>query len=191
MRQTDGSAVLAPTSRGVCRRARVCSQNSGVEGGRERRIKKTKKRITTQKRFELSRAEHISLALFLVFKLVGNASRYYVLRLFNHSATASITDANIDGRKGGMENLSVLFSTKEKPVFQYLTPGAGSPSDQKHKKRCPRIRTGPDDTALKTRLQTEHFSAKKRRQATAPQKTAALRSIRHATSTTTRSGRAP
>ena len=59
-------------------------------------------------------------------------------------------------------------------MFQYLTRAAGSPSGQKRKKRCPRIRTGPDHTALKTRLQTERVFAKKRPQAPAPQKTAVL-----------------
>ena len=58
-------------------------------------------------------------------------------------------------------------------MFQFLTRGPGSVS-AKTQKRCPRVRTGPDHTALKTRLQTERFSAKKQPQAPAPQKTAVL-----------------
>ena len=51
--------------------------------------------------------------------------------------------------------------------------GAGS-RRVKTQKRCPRIRTGPDHTALKTRLQTERVCSKKQPQAPAPQKTAVL-----------------
>ena len=56
-------------------------------------------------------------------------------------------------------------------MIQYLTRAAGSAS-VKTQKRCPRIRTEPDHTALKTRLQTERFCAKKQPQTPAPQKTA-------------------
>ena len=76
-------------------------------------------------------------------------------------------------REVGGEIYPAILSFSEKPVFQYLTLGTGSVS-VKTQKRCPRIRTGPDHTALKTRLQTERFSAKKQPQAPAPQKTAVL-----------------
>ena len=88
-------------------------------------------------------------------------------------------------------NSSHMFSSSKKPVFGEETRGAGSVSATKTQKRCPRIRTGPYHTALATRLQTERLSAKKQPQAPAPQKTAALRSIRPATRTAARSERAP
>ena len=57
-------------------------------------------------------------------------------------------------------------------MLKNINRAPGSPSGQKRKKRCPPIRTGPNHTALATRLQTERFSAKKQPQAPAPQKTA-------------------
>ena len=80
------------------------------------------------------------------------------------------TDANI-GARSACEIYPPILSSSKKPVFQYLTRSAGLVS-VKTQKRCPRIRTGPDHTALKTRLQTDRFSAKKQPQAPAPQKTA-------------------
>ena len=59
--------------------------------------------------------------------------------------------------------------------------GAGVTVGSKTQKSCPRIRTGPDHTALATRLQTERVSAEKQPQAPAPQKTAVLGVIRRAT----------
>ena len=82
-------------------------------------------------------------------------------------------------REVGGEIYPAILSFSEKPVFQYLTLGTGSVS-VKTQKRCPRIRTGPDHTALKTRLQTERVSAKKQPQAPAPQKTAVLCVLRPA-----------
>ena len=80
------------------------------------------------------------------------------------------TDANI-GARSEAEKFTPLYSQRLRNPCSKLTRGAGSVS-VKTQKRCPRIRTGPDHTALKTRLQTDRFSAKKQPQAPAPQKTA-------------------
>ena len=75
------------------------------------------------------------------------------------------TDANI-GRRSSVAKLTpYTIDAKKNPSCG----GAGSVS-VKTQKRCRRIRTGPNHTALKTRLQTERVSAEKQPQHLPPKK---------------------
>ena len=101
-------------SRGVPSRARAAIKTAEGQAGESEPQRRQKKDDAEEIRTLACRAHFLS----------RETPSPFVSKNFNHSATASVTDAGIGGKKKKSQNFSVIFSPREKPVFQYLTRGA-------------------------------------------------------------------